>query len=202
MSDTQLRDEVLTLLLAGHETTALALGYALWLLADHPEIQDRLHQEVDALPSLTDHHDLDKLPLTRAVVLESMRLYPPAWLIGRELTAPTTFAGREFKTGAQLLIPIWLLHRDPRWFPEPTRFHPDRWLDGTATVAPKGAYLPFGGGPRVCIGQHFAMVEATLALAGLARGLRVRPSPGAELELLPSVTLRPRSGIVLGVERR
>ncbi|TVQ87103.1 MAG: cytochrome P450 [Deltaproteobacteria bacterium] len=202
MDGAQLRDEVLTLLLAGHETTALALGYALWLLAAHPEVQTRLHTEAEAVPALNDHHDLDELPFTRAVVLESMRLYPPAWLIGRELTAPTPFAGKDLGVGTQLLVPIWLLHRDARSFPDPLTFRPDRWLDGTAEAAPKGAYLPFGGGPRICIGQHFAMIEAVLSLAVLIRQLRVSPVPGFSLELLPTVTLRPRRGILLGISRR
>lgn len=103
---------------------------------------------------------------------------PKATSASKTLTAPTTFAGHPFRAGTQLLIPIWLLHRDPRSFAEPTRFLPDRWLDGTADAAPRGAYLPFGGGPRICIGQHFAMIEAVLALACLSRELHVTAHPG------------------------
>jgi len=203
MDDQQLADEVLTMLLAGHETTALALGYAIWLLARHPQAQDRLRAEVRALPepASLSSSDVGQLPFTRAVIQESMRLYPPAWLIGRELTAPAEVGGRRCPVGTQLLVPIWLLHRDERSFQDPERFRPERWLDGSAAAAPRGAYMPFGAGPRVCVGQHFAMIEAVLALAVLVDALAFREVPGAALSLLPSVTLRPRGGIIVDVSR-
>jgi cytochrome P450 len=201
MDDRQLADEVLTLLLAGHETTALALSYALWCLAARPECQERVRAEVRALDGPPAADAASRLPYTKAVILESMRLYPPAWMIGRELTAPAEVGGRRFEAGTQVLIPIWLLHRDGRSFPEPERFAPERWLDGTAQGAPKGAYLPFGDGPRVCVGQHFAMLEAVIGLAVLMGALQVAPAPNARLALLPSITLRPRAGVLLAVAR-
>lgn len=199
MDDDQLADEVLTLLLAGHETTALAIGYALWALAHDPDLQARARAEVRALPEPPGADAVRRLPLVRAIVLESLRLYPPAWIIGRELTAPATVAGRPCAPGTQIILPIWAIHRDPRWFPEPERFRPDRWLDGSADRAPAGAFLPFGDGPRVCVGQHFAMLEAVIALAALLDARAFAPAPGATLTHLPSVTLRPRAGIVVGV---
>lgn len=204
MDDVQLRDEAMTLLLAGHETTALTLGFAFHLLAQHPEIQEKLAKELDEV--LGDRPataaDMPKLRYAEAVVRESMRLYPPAWALGREVIAPCTIGGYAIEPGTQLWVAQWVVHRDPRWFPDPHTFSPERWDNDFAKTLPKHAYFPFGGGPRVCIGNAFAMMEAVLILVTIARRLRVSPSPDAKpMELAPSVTLRPKHGVRVLVER-
>ncbi|MBX3226336.1 MAG: cytochrome P450 [Labilithrix sp.] len=200
MDDRQLRDEAITLLLAGHETTALSLGYALHLLGRHPLALAKLRNEVASV--LGDRPataaDVSALKYTDAVIRESMRLYPPAWAIGREATQPLSVAGIDVEKGAQLWAAQWVVHRDPRWFPEPERFDPERWLTGPAV--PKHAYFPFGGGPRVCIGNAFATMEMVLVLVTIAR--RFDLSPEAEPKLVPSVTLRPKGGLPMQVRRR
>ncbi|MCH9682032.1 MAG: cytochrome P450, partial [Deltaproteobacteria bacterium] len=189
--------------LAGHETTALALSYALHLLAEHPHAARRLAEEVDrvvgARPATVD--DVPNLPFTDAVLRESMRLYPPAYLVGREVVEPVEIAGFPIAAGAQVLTPQWVVHRDPRWFRAPEVFLPERWLDGLASRLHRFAYFPFGGGPRVCVGNHFAMLEGVLVLATLAQSLRVG-SVGHSLALMNSVTLRPTTGVWLDVQRR
>jgi len=203
MTDLQLRDEVATLFLAGHETTALALSFALDLLARHPEQAAVLKAEVDrVLAGRTARlEDFAKLVYTDAVVRESMRLYPPAYAIGREALADREIAGWVVPRGAQVLVPQWVVHRDARWFAEPDAFRPERWLDGLADRLPRFAYFPFGGGARVCVGNHFAMLEAVLALATIAQHVRVRPDGEHTVQLSPSVTLRPKDGVRLVVER-
>jgi cytochrome P450 len=206
MTDQQLRDECVTLFLAGHETTALALVHALYLLARHPEIEARFHEEVAAVLGPPGHGDPDlaasdavaRLDLTRRILEEAMRLYPPAWAIGREVRRPFTLRDHHFDVGTQLVISQWVLHRDPRWFPEPERFDPDRWLPERASRIPRMAFLPFGGGPRICIGNHFAMTESVLVLARIGQRFRVEVRPGTELAFRPSVTLRPRDGGLRG----
>ncbi len=204
MTDLQLRDEVATLFLAGHETTALALSYALHLLAHHPDVQERLHAELEAVldGGAAGLEHVARLPFTDAVVRETLRLYPPAWVVGREALEDCTIAGWRIPRGAQVLMPLWSVHRDPRWFEDPERFTPERWLGGLAERLPRFAYFPFGGGPRVCVGNHFAMLEAVLVLATVAQRYRVSPVGPLELRLLPSVTLRPKDGVVLRTERR
>ncbi|MCA9683662.1 MAG: cytochrome P450 [Myxococcales bacterium] len=195
MSDQQLRDEAMTLFLAGHETTALALAHALYLLAKHPEIEAKLQAELaEVLPGdrLPTTEDAKALLYTRRVLDETMRLYPPAWAIGREVLEEVEIAGYRIPAGAQLLISQWLVHRDPRFFPDPEAFDPDRWLPERAKQLPRYAFFPFGGGPRVCIGNHFAMLEATLLLAMIVQRAHLELMPGQRLELLPSVTLRPK----------
>jgi cytochrome P450 len=202
MTDQQVRDECVTLFLAGHETTALALAYALHLVSTHPEIEARFHDEVTAVlgppaaaratPALPASEVVERLPLTRRILDEAMRLYPPVWSIAREVRRPFEVRGRRFPAGAQLVISQWVLHRDPRWFPEPERFDPDRWLPSRAAAIPRMAYLPFGGGPRICIGNHFGLTEAVLVLARIGQRFRVVLPAGATLAFQPSVTLRPR----------
>lgn len=197
MTDQQLRDEVITLLLAGHETTALNLSWTWYLLATHPQIEQQLHAELhtvlgDRLPQPA---DLSKLPYADRVIRESLRLYPPAWRIWRTTTEPFQAANFLFPPGSNLVLCQWLTHRDPRWFPDPLRFHPDRWLDSSAASIPRFAYFPFGGGPRVCIGAGFAMMEATLLLVAIAQRFRLRLVPGQRIEPLPAITLRPKHGI-------
>ena len=192
MTDVQLRDEAMTLFLAGHETTALALAHTLYLLATHPEVAARLHAELDAVlgDRLPGAEDVRALPFTERVLKESMRLYPPAWTTGREAAEDVEVGGYRIPKGAQILASPWVVQRDARWFPDPERFDPDRWEGQRGKEIPRFAYFPFGGGPRVCIGQHFAMLEATLMLAVIARRWRVALLPGQTLTFKPSVTLR------------
>lgn len=192
MSDAQLRDEVITLFLAGHETTALALAHTLYLLSKHPDVERRLFAEIDAVLGgrLPSAEDLPALPYLDRVLKEAMRLYPPAWTIGREATEDLELRGRRIERGTQIMMSQWLVHRDPRWFPNPEGFDPDRWLPERSAGLPRYAYFPFGGGPRVCIGNHFAMMEAALALTIVLQRHRIELLPGQRLELSPSVTLR------------
>ena len=192
MSDRQLRDEAVTLFLAGHETTALALAHTLFLLSKHPDVERKLHAELtDVLGGRTPTaDDVRTLKYTECVLKESMRLFPPAWTTGREALEDVTVGGRHIPKGAQILLSQWVVHRDPRWFPNPEGFDPERWRDGRAEAIPRFAYFPFGGGPRVCIGNHFAMMEAMLILAVVAQRFQLDLLPGQILELKPSVTLR------------
>ncbi len=204
MTDLQLRDEVMTLFLAGHETTANALSWTLYLLSRHPEAEARLVSEVAAVlrgrsPELG---DLPRLPYVEHVVNEALRLYPPVWLLGREVIEPFELRDLRFAKGTQIWMSQWVLHRDPRYFDDPDVFRPERWADGLAKRLPKFAYFPFGGGPRLCIGNAFAMMEATLLLATLTQRLRFQLSPGARVVPLPSVTLRPRRGLEMRVSAR
>jgi cytochrome P450 len=204
MDDRQLRDESLTLFIAGHETTALLLSYALHMVSIHASVAEAVRHELDEVlgdrpPRLA---DLPRLRWTEAVVKETLRLFPPAWSIGRETTREVALGNWTAPSGAQIVIPLWVIHRDPRWWTDPGRFRPERWLDGTAEAVPRFAYLPFGGGPRVCIGNHFAAMEAILVLACVLSRVNVFPVAGFRLELAPSVTLRPRTGVRLRVAAR
>ena len=203
MTDLQLRDEVATLFLAGHETTALALSFALDLLARNPAVAATLRAEVEhVLGTRTARlDDVQALVYTDAVMRESMRLYPPAYAIGREALVEREIAGWVIPRGAQVLVPQWVVHRDARWFDDPLVFRPERWLGNLAERLPRFAYFPFGGGMRVCVGNHFAMLEAVLALATIAQHVRVRPDGEHRVQLSPSVTLRPKDGVRLIVER-
>ncbi len=203
MTDRQLRDEVATVFLAGHETTALALSYALHLLAEHPHTARALATEVDEVlgSRAATADDMARLPFTTAVLRESMRLFPPAYLIGREVCDELEIAGFTIPRGAQVLTPQWVIHRDPRWYEAPEVFWPERWLDGLAQRLHRFAYFPFGGGPRVCVGNHFALLEGVLVLATLAQQLEFHTA-GHSLELLTSVTLRPTTGVWIDVQRR
>jgi cytochrome P450 len=204
MTDQQLRDECVTLFLAGHETTALNLTFTFHLLAHHPEAGDRLAAELDDVlggrpPTSA---DVPRLRYTERVVKESMRLYPPAWASGRQAVEEFEIGGYHVPVGTQFLISQWVLHRDPRWFDDPEAFRPERWEGDLAKRLPKGAYIPFGDGPRVCIGNHFAMMEAVLLLATLAQRHRLEAAPGQELKLAASITLRPRAGTRMIVRDR
>ena len=206
MSDAQVRDEVMTIMLAGHETTAGALAWTLHLLGQNPAAETRLHAELDAaLPGgrLPDFSDLPRLVYARQVFTEAMRLYPPAWLLAREAMAPVEIAGWTLPRGAMCLLSPYASHRDPAWFPDPERFSPERWEAGQGGERPKHAYFPFGGGSRSCAGEAFAWMEGTLLLAGLARRWRFvaaenHPPP----EVLPAVTLRPRDGVWMCLHAR
>jgi cytochrome P450 len=214
MSDRQVRDECLTLLLAGHETTANALSFALWLLATHPGIQDAVHAEAAAAlnhPGLNDPvanaADYPALPLTRAVFAEAMRLYPPVWVTARTAAQSYDFRGFPITPGALLLAPQIVIHRDPRFYPEPERFDPGRFLDRPESPRPdrpRFAYFPFGAGSRQCIGEGLAWMEGVLTLATILRDWRLTPPALAsrELAVLPRITLRPKNGLPLLLSRR
>ena len=204
MSDQQLRDEVITLLLAGHETTALNLSWTWYLLAQHPEVEQKLYAELDAVlgtrPPVVS--DLPKLQYTDRVIRETLRLYPPAWRVFRRTEEPFQVGDYLLPPGSNIVLSQWVTQRDPRWFTQPERFNPDRWCEETAAKLPRFAYFPFGGGPRVCIGAGFAMMEATLLLAAIAQRYRIRLGPHQRVEPLASITLRPRNGIRVTLEQR
>lgn len=197
MDDGQLRDEIMTLFLAGHETTANALAWTLYLLGEHPESLARLQAELDrVLPDrLPTAADLGALVYTRQVLSEAMRLYPPAWVVGRRASVDVALGGCGIPRGATLLMSQWVVHRDPRWYASPERFQPERWADASTAERPKYAYFPFGGGPRRCIGEAFAWMEGSLLLATILRRWRPRLVPGHPVEPEPLITLRPRHGI-------
>ena len=204
MTDAQVRDEAMTLFLAGHETTALALTYALYLLALDPARQQRLADELARAlggrpPTLA---DLERLPYTEAVVLEAMRLYPPAWGMGRQAMTEVEIGGWRYPKGAEFVISPWVVHRDGRGFEDPEAFRPERWENNLARRLPRFAYFPFGGGPRVCIGSRFALMEAKLVLAVAVQRFRFAQTAETSLSLLPSATLRPRHGIRLQLAAR
>ncbi len=203
MTDEQLRDESMTLFLAGHETTALALTYTLRLLASHPEKYGRLLAEADGVLAgrAPSQADAERLPFTSAVVREGLRLYPPVWSMARHATRALELAGIPIRADTQVILSQWVVQRDPRWFREPERFRPERWLGEECAGLPRFAYFPFGGGPRVCIGQHFALLELGLVLARLSQTVTFEPS-GDELALGPVVTLRPKGPVRLRVRRR
>jgi cytochrome P450 len=199
MTDAQVRDEAMTLFLAGHETTALALTYSLYLLANHPRCQARLDDELKRVlggraPGLG---DLENLKYTDAVVFEAMRLFPPAWALGRQALTDVEIGGYRFRKGAEFVMSPWVVHRDPKSFDDPEAFKPERWDGDLAHRLPRFAYFPFGGGPRVCIGNRFAMMETKLVLAVALQRFRFEAAPETALTLFPSVTLRPRHGVRL-----
>jgi cytochrome P450 len=199
MPDTALRDEAVTLLLAGHETTANALTFALYALSQHPGAEEALLTELRAAPRALGADDLDGLPVLDRTVTEAMRLYPPVWGLGRQTLDDLSLGGFRVARGSTLFLLPWTLHRDARWYDEPLAFRPERWVDAEV---PRYAYLPFGAGQRACIGQRFAGMEARLALAEVVRSHAVRLAPGERLELHASVTLRPKGGLRAVVERR
>ena len=203
MTDEQVRDEALTLFLAGHETTAIALTWSWWLLSLNPEAEARLHAELDGVlpdrvPSVG---DLPSLPYTQAVISESIRFRPPAWAIGRTAIAGHRANGYAIDRGSIVVVSPWLLHHDPRWWPEPESFRPERWLDDDPE-RPRYAFIPFGGGPRVCIGEPFARLEASMLLASIARRWRFASSTDREPGLQAVITLRPRGGLPMVALRR
>lgn len=204
LTDRELRDEVMTLFMAGHETTAVALTWCLHLLSGSTEAAAALETELadvlsGRLPTVA---DLPRLPYTEAVVLEALRLYPPAYALSREAIEPTTVAGRALPKGGIAFISVWATHRSPDIFEAPTMFRPERWLDGLARRLPRGAYLPFAEGPRKCIGASFAMQEAVLVLAMIARRFSFKPDAVDEIRMRPAVTLRPAEPIRLTVRAR
>jgi cytochrome P450 len=204
MTDRQLRDESITIFLAGHETTANALAWTWMLLAQNPNVESKLHEELDRVlqgrTPLLD--DLPNLRYTSLVVAESLRLYPPAWGMARVAIEDTEIAGYPIPKGCGVSLAQWVVHRDPRWFEAPLEFRPERWEGDLAKRLPRFAYFPFGGGPRQCIGNNFALMEATLLLATLAQQFRISLLPGREIIPAASITLRPKTGIWGKIEKR
>jgi cytochrome P450 len=204
MTPKQLRDEIMTLFMAGHETTALTLSWAWYLLSKNPSAETRLYEELRVVlagrpPSLV---DLGQLPYLRGVVNEVLRLYPPAYILARTSIAPCTIGGYEFPVGSTFIFSQWVSHRDARFFGDPDAFIPERWLDGLEDRLPAGVYFPFGDGPRRCIGQNFALMEVVLVLATIAQKFQFRLVPGQKIVPDPLVTLRPRNGIRMRIDAR
>ncbi len=210
MADEEVHDEALTIMLAGHETTANALSWTFHLLGGNAEVAARMHAELDSaladrIPAMD---DLPRLPYTDAVLRESMRLYPPVWAMGRHLTEDRDVGGYLLPAGSTLLFSQWVVHRDERWWPDPERFDPTRWLGPAIGVGaappgqPRYSYFPFGGGPRQCIGNTFAHAEGVLALAAISRHWSFEPIAGVEIVPQPLVTLRPRDGLPMTAHHR
>jgi cytochrome P450 len=202
MTDQQLRDEAMTLFLAGHETTALALAWSWYLLAQHAEVREKLEVELREVlggrsPTVA---DLSKLPYTEMVVQEALRLYPPAYAIGRQAIAPCQIGDYSVPAGGTVIMSQWVVHRDPRYFSDPDRFYPDRWADGLARRLPRYAYFPFGGGQRLCIGNTFALMELPLILTTIAQRFRFHCPPGPPVRPKPQFTLQPDRPILLRLE--
>lgn len=206
MSDEQIRDEVMTLVLAGHETTANALAWTWWFLAHHPDVESRLYAELDAVLGDVDvlsMAHLPSLPYTRAVLAESMRLRPPVYATSREVVGDFALNGIRFPLGTQVMVSQWVTQRDPRWWDAPERFDPSRWLDGREAGRHKFAYFPFIAGTRVCVGEQFAWTEGVLLLASIARRWRLKLTvPPSAVGHYAAVTLRPDPGVPVELERR
>ena len=204
MTDLQVRDEAMTLFVAGHETTANALTWTWYLLSQHPDVERKFHAEIDsALGGRTPTmDDLSILAYSRRVFSESLRLYPPAWVIGRRVLTDYPVQGYILKANSIVLPSQAVTHTDARFFPDPHRFDPDRWTLEAEALRPKFAFFPFGGGPRVCIGEQFAWMEGILTLATLGQHWRPRLVPGHPVATEPIVTLRPKYGMQMILERR
>lgn len=204
MSDTQVHDEAITLFIAGHETTAQALTWTWYLLSQNPDIERRFHTELDAVigersPTVA---DLKALVYTNKILMESMRLYPPAYAMGRKALEDCPIGPYIVPKGATVLMSQYTLHRDARFFPEPEQFNPDRWTPEFEATLPKFAYFPFGGGVRKCIGEQFALIEGVLLLASLGRHWQFRLTPGHPVEPYPSITLRTKYGVKMTFQKR
>ena len=204
MSDRQIRDEVMTIFLAGHETTANALAWTFALLSQHPRFDGEVRDEISSVlrGALPQFSDAARLPRTTMVVKESMRLYPPAWTIGRFAKQPHTFGGFRVDAGNIVFVSPYVIHRHPELWSNPEGFDPDRFTPERESQRPRFAYFPFGGGPRICIGNAFAMLEAQLVLATLLPRFRLELPPGHTPTVQPLVTLRPRGGLPMRVRMR
>jgi cytochrome P450 len=196
LSDSEIRDQAMTLFLAGHETTATALGWTWHLLAQHEPVRARMKTEIDSVlgpDRLPELEDTARLPYVTAVFSESMRLYPPVWVLGRRAKHDVVLGDVEVPARTIVLASQYLMHRDPRFWPDAGAFQPERWLE--EKERPKFSYFPFGGGGRICIGDGFAWAEGVIMLAVMARHLRFEAVPGHPIDFNPSVTLRPKHGL-------
>ena len=204
MTDSQIRDEVLITFAAGHETTANALTWSWYLLSQNPSSERKMYDEVQSIvgsrsPSW---EDLPKLDYTTKVLTESMRLYPPAWVLPREATVDSEIGGYPIPRGSQVIVSQYVTHHDPRFYNDPEKFDPDRWTSAMKNVLPKFAYFPFGGGARSCVGEPFAWMEGELLLAAISQKWRMHHVEGHKVEMLPQITLRPKNGMMMRLERR
>lgn len=204
MTDLNLRDEIMTLFLSGHETIAMGLTWTWYLLAQHPEVEAKLHAEIDEVlgaksPGLD---DVGKLPYTRMVFAESMRLYPPAWCIVRYVMQDYQVEGYVIPAGSTVIMSQYLMHRDVRYFPDPSQFVPQRWTAEAKSARPQYSYFPFGGGPRVCIGDALAWAEGVLVIASLAQRWRLQLLPRQIVSPKPMIALVPKNGIRMIVRKR
>jgi len=204
MNDKKIRDQILTFFVAGHETVATALTWTWYLLAKHSDATKKLYAEIDyalgeRLPAVA---DVERLPYTKMVLTESMRLYPPVWIIGRHATRDTTINGIAIPKGSYVHVSQFLMHRDARFFPDPERFDPDRWKPEAVAARPRFSYFPFGGGGLQCIGEGFAWTQGVLVIAALTRRWKMQLAPGARIKLEPQLTLRSRYGMPMTLHRR
>jgi cytochrome P450 len=206
MDDRQIRDECITIILAGHETTANALSFALYLVAQHPQVQQRLHEEAFAvLGSRTpEAADYPRLLYANQVFAETLRLYPPVWVTARTCFRPYKIAGFDIPVGASVLAPQYVVQRDGRFFENPDVFDPERFAPGAKASRPRYAYFPFAGGSRQCIGEGLAWMEGTFVLAVIARDWMLTPTPGSPKvpKATPAISLRPSHGVRLRIDRR
>ncbi|MXZ69074.1 MAG: cytochrome P450 [Acidimicrobiia bacterium] len=202
MSDELVRDEAVSLYIAGHDTTATTLTYAFFLLSQNPEVEKRFHAELDDVLGDRDAtlEDLPNLHLTDQIVTETLRLYPPFWLLGRMVFEPIELGGHRIPAGVSVVTSPLITHRDPRWFDDPLEFRPERWTDEFRSQLPQFAYFPFGGGEHQCIGEGFAWMEAKIALATLHR--RWRATTSSKAEIMPRTTLKVKGGLPMRLERR
>jgi cytochrome P450 len=204
ISDRRIRDESMTVIAAGYDTTALALSYTWYLLAQHPEVESKLVRELhDVLGTRAPGmEDLPRLPYLQNVIKESMRLYPPVPSFVRQSVEPVEIGGYEFPKGTNFIMRPWVVHRDGRFYDAPLEFRPERWTPEFEKRLPKFAYFPFGGGQRICIGGEFAKTEAALILATMAQKFHLTLAPGFQLELMPCINLQPKHGIQVVIDRR
>ena len=202
MSDELVRDEAVSLYIAGHDTTATTLAYAFYLLSQNPDVEKRFHAELDDVLGDRDVtlDDLPNLPLTDQIVTETLRLYPPFWALGRMVFEPIELGGYRVPPGVAVMVAPLITHRDPRWFDDPLEFRPERWTEAFRSELPPFAYFPFGGGPHKCIGEGFAWMEAKIALATLCR--RWRAAARGKAEIVPRITIKVKGGMPMTLKRR
>jgi cytochrome P450 len=195
LSDSEVHDQILTFFLAGSETVSIALSWVWYLLGQHPDVRTRLHEEVDAVLDhrAAEYHDIPKLELTSRIITETLRMYSPVWMLTRRTTADTTLAGQHLPAGTIVVFSPYLLHHRPDLYPQPHQFDPDRWRDNNSHTLPRGVFTPFGGGARKCIGDNFAITEATLALASIAIHWQLDPIPRTHVRSAPRLSLTPHS---------